>query len=241
LVHGGGAHARWWDHIAPLLATDRTVVAFDLSGHGDSGRRPSYGLDSWKHEIVQVAQAAGFARPPIVIGHSMGGFLSLHAASAFGARIAGVITIDSPVLDIAPEERAARAGMAFGPLRVFPTRDDALKRFHPVPDQPTLAYITEHVAQHSLREVVGGWSWKFDPNVFRNQHMPPALQPLHGRLCQFRAEYGIHSDQPTQVLVDGSGRRAQVIEIPGAGHHVMLDQPVALITGIRAVLAEWGM
>ena len=39
LVHGGAAHARWWDHIAPLLATGHMVVALDLSGHGDSGRR----------------------------------------------------------------------------------------------------------------------------------------------------------------------------------------------------------
>src|ERR1700704_6445798 len=34
LVHGGGAHARWWDHIAPLLTSGRRVVAMDLSGHG---------------------------------------------------------------------------------------------------------------------------------------------------------------------------------------------------------------
>ena len=39
LVHGGGAHSRWWDHIGPLLAADRRVIAIDLSGHGDSGRR----------------------------------------------------------------------------------------------------------------------------------------------------------------------------------------------------------
>ena len=42
LVHGGGAHAHWWDHIAPLLALDRRVLALDLSGHGDSGRRDTY-------------------------------------------------------------------------------------------------------------------------------------------------------------------------------------------------------
>ena len=39
LVHGGAAHSGWWDHIAPLLAGEYCVVALDLSGHGDSGRR----------------------------------------------------------------------------------------------------------------------------------------------------------------------------------------------------------
>lgn len=56
LVHGGGAHSRWWDHIAPLLAGERRVAAIDLSGHGDSGRRQCYGLDDWAREVLAVAE-----------------------------------------------------------------------------------------------------------------------------------------------------------------------------------------
>src|SRR5487761_12732 len=58
LVHGGAAHSRWWDHIGPLLASDRRVVAIDLSGHGDSGRRESYSFDAWAREILAVAADA---------------------------------------------------------------------------------------------------------------------------------------------------------------------------------------
>ena len=68
LVHGGAAHSRWWDHIGPLLASDRRVVAIDLSGPGDSGRRPSYSLDRWADEVLAVAEDAGIAAPPTVIG-----------------------------------------------------------------------------------------------------------------------------------------------------------------------------
>ena len=38
-VHGGAAHAHWWSPIAPLFLREYRVVALDLSGHGDSGRR----------------------------------------------------------------------------------------------------------------------------------------------------------------------------------------------------------
>jgi pimeloyl-ACP methyl ester carboxylesterase len=40
-------------------------------------------------------------------------------------------------------------------------------------------------------------------------------------------------------MYDKLGRRAPVIEIPAAGHHVMLDQPIALVTGIRTLLSDW--
>ena len=35
------------------------------------------------------------------------------------------------------------------------------------------------------------------------------------------------------------GRIAPVVEVPLAHHHVMLDQPIALVTGLRTLLADW--
>ncbi|HSR86723.1 MAG TPA: alpha/beta hydrolase [Streptosporangiaceae bacterium] len=240
LVHGGAAHAGWWDHIGPLLAQDRRVVALDLSGHGDSGRRDRYSLDGWAHEVMAVAAAAGITDPPIVAGHSMGGFVALRAAGLFGAALQGIAVIDSPVQDITPEQQAAREERAFGPLRVYPTREAAIARFHPMPDQPALPYILAHVASTSIRAVEGGWSWKFDPAVFaRSQGALRLLRQLDCRVALFFAEHGIVPPDTTELMYDKLGQRAPVIEIPAAGHHVMLDQPIALVTGIRTLLSDW--
>jgi pimeloyl-ACP methyl ester carboxylesterase len=35
------------------------------------------------------------------------------------------------------------------------------------------------------------------------------------------------------------GHAAPVIEIPQARHHVMLDQPLAFVAALRALLADW--
>src|SRR5579872_5378260 len=71
LVHGGAAHSRWWDHIAPLLNNGWRVVAVDLSGHGDSDRRARYSLDMWAREVLAVVAEAGSSAASVVIGHSM--------------------------------------------------------------------------------------------------------------------------------------------------------------------------
>jgi pimeloyl-ACP methyl ester carboxylesterase len=240
LVHGGGAHSRWWDHVAPLLAADRRVIAIDLSGHGDSGRRESYTFDAWAREVLAVAADAGLTDPPVVIGHSMGGNVTLRLASMCGSRIEGAVVIDSSLRDPAPEEQAARRQRTFRQLRVYPTRDAILARFRPVPDQPVLGYIADHVAATSVRQVDDGWIWKWDPAVFSNREMPAVpLTRLDCRAALFRAEHGILSAEMSDLIYDRLGRVAPVIEIPVAGHHVMLDQPIALVAALRTLLSDW--
>ncbi|KAF0958435.1 alpha/beta fold hydrolase [Rhodococcus sp. T7] len=241
LVHGGAAHSRWWDHVAPMLAAGRRVVALDLTGHGDSDRRPEYGLERWAEEALAVAKPAGISGAPVLVGHSMGGMVSYVAAQLFGEDLAGVQLIDSPVLARTPEEEEARKQRAFGPKKVYPSREVALERFRFVPPQDTVVpAVLRHVAETSMEEVDGGWSWKFDSSFFAREgsgHLG-ASDP-RCRLAYFRAENGIVTDEMMDSMRSRFGPTAVVVEIPDAGHHVMIDQPLALVVGIRTVLASW--
>ena len=51
------------------------VVAIDLSGHGDSGRRDHYDMETWAAKSIAVAEHAVYAEPPIIVAHSMGGWV----------------------------------------------------------------------------------------------------------------------------------------------------------------------
>src|SRR5260370_194817 len=199
-----------------------------------------YRLTSGASAALALVARAGIAAPPVVIGLSMGCLVTLRLASLVGSRIAGAVAIDSPVRDLSPEDNAARRRRAFGPLRVYPTRQAAMARFHPVPEQPVLAYIADHVAATSIRPVEGGWTWKFDPHIFaREQFTPELLTRLDCRVALFRAEHGIVTPQLSEVMYDRLGRVAPVVEIPAAGHHVMLDQPIALVAALRTLLSDW--
>ena len=93
---------------------------------------------------------------------------------------------------------------------------------------------------HMTSKAEGGWTWKFDPNVFARDHLTPELLTrLDCRVALFRAEHGLVTPQQGEVLYDRLGRVAPVIEIPVAGHHIMLDQPVALVAALRTLLADW--
>ncbi len=240
LLHGGAAHSHWWDHIAPLLAQHRQVIAFDLSGHGDSDHRDAYVVDEWALEALSVAKRADNG-PAILIGHSLGGVVALRAAMQHGAELGGIIIVDSPIVSFTPEEDAAADRLAFGPARVYPTREDVVARFRPIPDQPTLDYVRHYVAATSVREITGGWGWKFDSRIFDHVPQLPELAPLACRSAFFYGDAGMVSPAMVDAIFEGLGRVTAMVEVPDAGHHIMLDQPLALTTGLRSILAEWDL
>ena len=242
LVHGGGAHAHWWSHIAPLFPAYR-VVALDLSGHGDSGRRSEYSIDHWTDEVLAAATDAGFSGPPVLVGHSMGGFVVTATAAKAGDRLAGTIILDSPMVQEDPEVEAARIGQAFGAPKVYPDRATAISRFKTIPAQAHYdPHILQTVATRSLRDVDGGVSWKFDPALFSAVSRSLAAEVLPdvmGRVALFRSEFGLVTPGIGSIMYEALGRTAPGVEVPLAGHHMMLDQPLILTTALRSILADW--
>lgn len=218
------------------------MTALDLSGHGDSGRRPAYSFDHWAEEIATLAASCPSEQPPVVVAHSLGGLATFAAAARFGDRFEGIIVVDSPVREPSPEETAARNREAFGPLRLYPDRATALSHFRTVPDQPVLLpYVVDHIKEHSLRQVEGGWTWKFDPHFFDRigEVGADTLAAIPCRVAVLQAENGLVTPDVGRHMYQALGRTAPVIEIPLAYHHVMLDQPIALVTAVRSLLADW--
>ena len=244
LVHGGAAHAEWWSFLAPQLASQYHVVAPDLSGHGDSGRREEYPRERWAREVMTVATAAGIVGAPMLVGHSLGGFVSIVAASLYGDRLAGAIIVDSPVRAPDPESEEGARGRAFRNPKTYPDLDTAVQHFHLIPPQPCAnAYIVDHVARHSLKKTAAGWTWKFDPRVFIKTSLTPMsdyLAMVRCRVAVFRGELSyLVPPEIAEYMYGLLDRNAPIVEIPQAYHHLILDQPLAFVAALRAILADW--
>lgn len=245
LLHGNGAHAWWWAFIAPYLAEDYNVAAFDLSGMGDSQWRDEYSMQTFADEPIAVAEACGMFEPdepPIVIGHSFGGFVTMMCGKEHGARLAGTILVDSPVNPPGrpggPPQREQR------PHRIYPTFAAALARFRLAPEQKCENdYLIDYVARRSLKEVEGGWTWKFDPAIWQNFQAGDTAAALRSIKCRVGILRGDRSIlMPPEIgdyMFELLGRAVPVAGIPQARHHVMLDQPLATIAALRALLADW--
>jgi len=245
LLHGGAAHAQWWSFIAPQFTQKYFVIAPDLSGHGDSGHRSGYNMELWSDEVMAVAAAAGSQPKPIVVGHSMGGHVALAMAARHGHDLAGAIVLDSPVRAPDPESEEGQRGRMFKNPKVYPDLETAMEHFFLMPPQPCEnEFIVEHIARNSLKQTDEGWTWKFDRNVFSPDRYKSAETSYLERVtCRMALMHGQLSDLVTPEVQDHmeklTGRAVPMVEIPQAYHHVPLDQPLALIAAVRAILADW--
>lgn len=234
LVHGGGANAGWWAHLAPLLARDAgAVVAIDLSGHGDSDWREAYDLETWGEEVRDVVRATAAPGSVVVVGHSLGGVVALTAAARSAHGFAGCILVDALLRQRSARQQANRARIVGSPTPVFATRAAARARFRPFPKPPrVLSYVADAVADWSLRTVDGGFTWKFDPRVFSRPDIDALPVPLVATAF-VRPQHGLVDDQ---MLAATRSRiaLAGVVELPGAGHHAMLDEPLSLVDAIQS-------
>ncbi len=259
LIHGGAAHARWWVPLAPFLAGDRCVIAPDLSGMGDSGWRPGgYRVETWADEVLAVAAAAS-SHPdpaPILVGHSLGAAVATVAASRRPSAVRAVLLCDSGV---GRGGLARRNGRHFVNRVTYPSEAEAVSRFTLIPRQPVANdWMIAHIARHSVRPIGPGgpddpvrpplgaasaWTWKFDWRLFARTMDRPFgdyLEDLGRRpfpvACLNGRTSRIVTVEVAARVRDRLGPRP-VVWIPDAGHHLMVDQPIAFVTAVEALLA----
>jgi len=94
-VHCWSGHRGFWRDQLDLFAAEHRVVALDLAGHGASGHdRTDWSLFGLAGDVQAVADALRLERM-ILIGHSMGGPVSLEAARRMRGRVQGVVLVDT--------------------------------------------------------------------------------------------------------------------------------------------------
>ena len=97
LVHAVTSNQAVWvfSGLPEALATHFRVTTYDLRGHGASARPPSGYTSAVMAEDFRQLHAALGLKPALLVGHSFGGVVSMHAAALAPACVAGVLLSDS--------------------------------------------------------------------------------------------------------------------------------------------------
>jgi pimeloyl-ACP methyl ester carboxylesterase len=241
-LHGGAAHAHWFDLVAPAFADRFDVVSLDQRGHGESqwAEPPAYATEDFARDLVGVMDALGWERMTVV-GHSMGG----HNAMAFAAwhpeRVSRLVIVDSrPAI---PADRLdwmhARGRRA---PRLHPDPDAAVRAFRLLPRETVAAAdVLAHLARMGFVERGGGWTYRFDP-ACNGSRRPVDAWPLLARIVAptliVRGERSPVLPREMAARMRAAIPLATLVEIPGAYHHLVLDDPAAFVHVLDAFLGR---
>ncbi len=106
-VHGaGGSSKKWQDQLSKLTGC---LIAVDLPGHGKSEGKAQDSVAAYREFVWEFSQALGLSKF-VLVGHSMGGGITLDFALHHAEVLEGMIIVDSGArLKVNPETLAVLA------------------------------------------------------------------------------------------------------------------------------------
>jgi pimeloyl-ACP methyl ester carboxylesterase len=233
LVHGWCCDRSFWRGQVDSLARDYRVVTLDLAGHGDSGHeRASWSVDVLAGDVVAVADALDLRRI-VLIGHSMGGPVSLAAAARLPGRAIAVIGVDT----------LHDAEMVW-PAETF---DEFAARYEADFEGTMRALVRPMVSARAGDDVVD-WIVSRALRTDRNAALAlvrafPSVDAralLAGAGVPVRCiNAGKPADAPpphTRIDVNRKYADYDAVMLDGVGHYPMLEQPPAFEAALRHAL-----
>jgi len=240
-IHGITANCRCWDVIASALARRHRVLAMDLRGRGFSDKPSTgYSMENHVRDIHCLLDDIGLDSA-VLIGHSLGAYISLAFAAQHRERAEGLILMDGggqltqnqwDDISIAIKPSLDRLG------QVFPSFDVYVEVMKQAPFLQPWSPAIEGYFRYEVEEVEGGVRSRIQPAHIQEeagnirQVNTTAFYPMVScPVLILRATEGILSHDDV-VLPEAAVQRmvrdipnAKRVDIKGTNHFSILFQP----------------
>jgi pimeloyl-ACP methyl ester carboxylesterase len=199
---------------------------------------PAYEVEDYIADLEEVIATLNLASL-VLVGHSLGGFIAMVYAAAHPAGLRALTVVDIGFR--LTQSRFMRL-LRLTAAPVYNDRADLFRRFRLLPsDTRAVPSLLEHIAQHSVVALPDGtFTLKCDRATLTRG--PRDLLPLLPRItCPILFIRGAESQNlspATLATMAAHCPQARTVSIPGAGHHVFLDNPEAFVAAVGSLLDE---
>jgi pimeloyl-ACP methyl ester carboxylesterase len=234
LVHGITDDRATWGAVADLLADDHRVIRLDLRGHGASGDAEDYGALGMAGDVAAVLAATG-ASDPVLVGHSLGGFVVTALASQMPVR--AVVNIDQPLrmsafhdglAPLAPLLRGTDAEFRQALSMVFDVMRSPL-------DPTAQGDLDGHRLTARQDVVLGVWEMALSLDGPELDAIVEAVLPSIA--CPYLAVHGDDPGDGYRTWLAGLMPAAELEVWEGTGHYLHLVDPTRFVARVRSFVS----
>ncbi len=235
LLHGWLGSWGLWQETMTYLGQYYRTYALDFWGFGESGaKRSTYAVTDFVSLVDQFMEQLGILQAPLV-GHSMGGTVSLSVALRFPERATRVVIIGSPIVGSSlalPLKMAGRRWVAFMLFNLFGAFRATMRVASPfICSDPRFPEMMDRdLSQTTLESFLNSIA------TLRRTDLSPELNrltiPVMG---MFGDRDNIVNPNQWKALSRGVPT-ARIERFPHAGHFIMLDEPRPCMERIKDFL-----
>jgi pimeloyl-ACP methyl ester carboxylesterase len=196
-----------------------------------------YTYDAYMQDVQAVFTVEHMV-PSVLMGHSMGGMLAVKYAGTWPHEIQALIVCDArPIYSPEVADALRQTGQRSG--REYATQADYIANFRIRPDGLRAPQeVHQYVARYAGRQLPQGtWAHKIDRRAYAQRETIDTLPFWRQIACPvlfLRAEQSSRVP-PTQIeLIKEACPHVEFVEVAHAGHHLILDQPIQIVTLVRA-------
>lgn len=231
MIHGYPLDHSIWNLVVPLLENDFDLILPDLRGFGESGTTPSsYLMADLAADMVALLDSLKLKKVAMV-GHSMGGYMTLAFARAFPGRLRGLGLVSSQALADPPEKKAGRYQEA-EQILAHGVEDTAAGMSTKLTDDPGLQGRLKELI---LRQRPQGLAGALHAMAERQDSMlllPELDIPVV--LVHGLADKLIPVDRARAI--SAVVKQGHLTEIQGVGHMPMMDAPQVTAQALKALI-----
>lgn len=108
LLHGFLENKTMWDNYVPELSKKNRIITIDLLGHGETESLGYVQTMEENADVVNEVLSKLKIRKAILVGHSMGGYISLAFAELYPEKIKGLVLLNSTSKEDSAERKKNR-------------------------------------------------------------------------------------------------------------------------------------
>jgi pimeloyl-ACP methyl ester carboxylesterase len=227
-LHHFGGSGRTWEPVIRILKDQFHCLAVDLRGFGNSSAASSYTISDMADDVLEVIQQHQLNHL-VLIGHSMGGKVAQAVAARGLDGLEGLVLVASSPPTPEPMEDNERERL----LNAYGKRDAALETNRKIAKLPINPVDLEQLIEDNLRCAKTAWRAWLEVGSKEDTSNLVSSITCKTLIVAGGADGGLPApilEREIKTRISGSSLEI----IPGSGHLLPLEVPLALAGLIRA-------